>query len=160
MLAFRNEETLQLALKGYYTHHQSILKYKASLFKGNQSHQPVQRTPNHQGNIYYPCWEVIPPKSNNFHGIKYTTQLLRCKPNLQQSFYKLTVICGMKHRLYQSIVKINLCYLRYLSNTTWADYKSLTSGNHPTQNIFIAILNSWNVLLHLLLLWENETSTL
>lgn len=34
MLAFRNAETFQLALKGYYTQHQSsILKYKASLLK-------------------------------------------------------------------------------------------------------------------------------
>lgn len=34
MLAFRNEETFQLALKGYYMQHQSsILKYKANLLK-------------------------------------------------------------------------------------------------------------------------------
>lgn len=43
MLAFRNEETFQPALKGYYTHHQSsILKYKASLLKVKQSHRAVQ----------------------------------------------------------------------------------------------------------------------
>lgn len=47
----------------------------------------------------------------------------------------------MKRRMYQSTVKINLCYFNYLSNTTWADYKSLTSGNHPTQKIiFTAML--------------------
>lgn len=46
----------------------------------------------------------------------------------------------MKHRTYQSIVKMNLCYFHYLSNTTWADYKSLTSGNHPTQKIMAMLL--------------------
>lgn len=43
MLAFRNEETFQPVLKGYYTHHQSsIFKYKAILLKVKQSHKPVQ----------------------------------------------------------------------------------------------------------------------
>lgn len=47
----------------------------------------------------------------------------------------------MKHGMYQSIVKINLCYFHYLNDTIWAGYKSLTSGSHPKHKIiFTAML--------------------
>lgn len=53
MLVFRNEETFQLALKGYYTHQQSsILKYKARLLKVKQSHKQNNEHKSSQGNIY------------------------------------------------------------------------------------------------------------
>lgn len=56
MLAFRNEETFQLALKGCYTHQQSsILNYKASLLKVKHSHKQNNEHKSSQGHIYYAC---------------------------------------------------------------------------------------------------------
>lgn len=70
-----------------------------------------------------PAEKSIPSKRNcHFHGIKYSTEQVICKPNIEQSFYKFTEIYGMKHGMYQAIVKINLC-CSHINETTCADYK-------------------------------------
>lgn len=57
-----------------------------------------------------------------------------CKPNIQRSFYKFTVVYGMKHGMYQPIIKINLCCSHYLNETTCANYKKPGFQESPNPN--------------------------